>query len=53
MTTEAATLTGLDGSLEGVLDLGGAFVFALSGGSMAVRKRFDAVGILVLAGLPA
>ena len=40
---------GLDPSLERALDVGGVFVFALSGASLAARKRFDVVGILVLA----
>lgn len=43
------TVTGLDPSLELVLDLAGVFVFALSGASLAARKGFDLVGILVLA----
>jgi len=43
------TLTGLEPSLERALDLGGVFVFALSGASLAARKNFDVVGILVLA----
>jgi uncharacterized membrane protein YeiH len=43
------TLTGLDPTLERVLDLAGVLVFALSGASLAARKRFDVVGILVLA----
>jgi uncharacterized membrane protein YeiH len=42
-------VTGLDPTLERVLDLGGVFVFALSGASLAASKRFDVVGILVLA----
>ena len=32
-----------------VLDLVGVFVFALSGGLVAVRKRLDLFGIIVLA----
>lgn len=40
---------GLDPTLERVLDLGGVFVFALSGASLGARKRFDVVGIAVLA----
>ncbi len=36
-------------TLQLVLDLGGVFVFALSGGLVAVSKRLDAVGVLVLA----
>lgn len=43
------TLTGLEPSLERVLDLAGVLVFALSGASLAARKRFDVVGVLVLA----
>src|SRR5688572_24378588 len=43
------TVTGLDSTLERALDLGGVFVFALSGASLAARKNFDVVGILVLA----
>ena len=36
-----------------VLDLLGIFVFALSGGVLAVRKRLDLFGVLVLAGATA
>ena len=43
------TITGLDPTLERVLDLSGVFVFALSGGLAAVRHRFDVVGIAALA----
>ena len=43
------TVTGLEPLLERWLDLAGVFVFALSGGSLAARKGFDVVGILVLA----
>lgn len=32
-----------------VLDLGGTFVFAISGGAVAVRRRMDIFGVLVLA----
>ncbi|HEX7769222.1 MAG TPA: TRIC cation channel family protein, partial [Dokdonella sp.] len=32
-----------------VLDLGGTFVFALSGALAAVRRRLDVFGVLVLA----
>lgn len=42
-------VTGLDPTLERVLDLAGVFVFALSGASLAVRRAFDVVGIAVLA----
>ena len=34
---------------EQLLDLAGIFVFSVSGASLAVRKGFDAVGIVVLA----
>lgn len=43
------TVTGLDSTLERALDLTGVFVFALSGASLAARKSFDVVGLLVLA----
>ena len=43
------TLTGLDPTLERALDLAGVLVFAVSGASLAARKTFDVVGILVLA----
>ena len=33
-----------------LLDLIGVFAFALSGGLVAVRKRLDLFGVLVLAG---
>jgi uncharacterized membrane protein YeiH len=33
-----------------VLDLAGIFVFAVTGGLVAVRKQFDIFGVLVLAG---
>lgn len=41
-------MTGAPALLQ-VLDLVGTFVFGLSGGTLAVRKRFDLVGVLVLA----
>jgi uncharacterized membrane protein YeiH len=41
---------GDQGSLLLVLDLAGIFVFAITGGLVAVRKRFDVFGALVLAG---
>ena len=34
-----------------VLDLTGIFVFAISGALVAVNKRFDIFGVLVLAGV--
>lgn len=40
-------------SLQLLLDLGGIFVFALSGGLAGVRKGLDLFGILVLAGVTA
>jgi uncharacterized membrane protein YeiH len=43
------TLIGLDPTLERLLDLVGVFVFALSGALLAVRRRFDLVGIVALA----
>jgi len=39
-----------DSPLLLVLELVGIFVFALSGGLVAVRKQFDIFGVLVLAG---
>ena len=43
------TVTGLDATLERALDLSGVFIFALSGASLAARRRFDVIGILALA----
>lgn len=37
-----------DGDLLRALDLAGTFVFALSGGVLGVRRRFDLFGVLVL-----
>ena len=42
-----------DAHLQLLLDLVGVFVFALSGGLVAVRKRLDLFGVLVLAGAAA
>lgn len=39
--------------LQLILDLVGVFVFALSGGLVAVKKRLDLFGVLVLAGAAA
>lgn len=39
-----------DSPLLVVLELSGIFVFAISGGLVAVRKRLDVFGVLVLAG---
>jgi uncharacterized membrane protein YeiH len=36
-------------TVQAVLDLAGIFVFALSGSLLAVRVRFDIVGVMVLA----
>ncbi|WP_409432429.1 trimeric intracellular cation channel family protein [Litorimonas sp. RW-G-Af-16] len=36
-----------------VFDWAGVFVFALSGGLMAVRQRFDILGVIIIAWLPA
>jgi uncharacterized membrane protein YeiH len=41
---------GYQGTLLLVLDLGGIFVFAITGGLVAVRKQLDIFGVLVLAG---
>lgn len=46
---DAGSLTGLEPGIERALDLGGVFVFAVSGASLAARRRFDVVGLLVLA----
>lgn len=43
------TLTGLEPEIERALDLAGILVFALSGASLAARRRFDVVGMAVLA----
>lgn len=43
----------LDTHLQLVLDLVGVFAFALSGGLVAVKKRLDLFGVLVLAGAAA
>ena len=40
-------------SAQLALDLVGVFVFALSGGLVAVKKRLDLFGVLVLAGAAA
>lgn len=42
-------VSGFEVTVERVLDLTGVFVFALSGASLAARKRLDVVGITVLA----
>lgn len=38
----------IGGEFLRLLDLGGTFVFALSGGVLGVRRRFDLFGVLVL-----
>lgn len=43
----------LDTSLQLAFDLVGTFVFALSGGLVAVKKRLDLFGVLVLSGAAA
>jgi uncharacterized membrane protein YeiH len=47
------TATGLDASVERVLELAGIFVFAVSGALLAVRKQFDVVGLVILASVTA
>jgi uncharacterized membrane protein YeiH len=42
-----------DAHLQLALDLVGVFAFALSGGLVAVKKRFDLFGVLALAGAAA
>ena len=39
----------LDTNLQLALDLVGVFAFALTGGLVAVKKRLDLFGVLVLA----
>ena len=41
------------GTVVGALELAGLYVFATSGALMAIHKRFDVVGIVVLAMLTA
>jgi uncharacterized membrane protein YeiH len=45
-----AAVMGDQGTLLLVLDLAGIFVFAVTGGLVAVRRQFDIFGVLVLAG---
>ena len=40
-------------SVQAVFELAGIFVFAISGALMAIRKGFDAVGIVMLAEITA
>ena len=46
-------MSGLPVTALGVLDLLGVFVFALSGATLAVSRRFDAFGVLFLASVAA
>ena len=41
--------TGLEPALERTIDLVGVFAFAVSGGLLAVRRRYDLVGVVSLA----
>lgn len=50
MVSDPATVTD---AVEAVINLVGIFAFALSGALMAVRKRMDIVGMLVLASITA
>ncbi len=43
----------LDPALQSALDLTGTFAFAVSGALLAVRKRFDLVGLIILAAITA
>jgi uncharacterized membrane protein YeiH len=45
-----AAVMGDEGTLLLALDLAGIFVFAITGGLVAVRRQFDIFGVLVLAG---
>ncbi|MEL6893876.1 MAG: trimeric intracellular cation channel family protein [Actinomycetota bacterium] len=45
---QSTSTTGIDATLERSLDLIGVFVFAVSGGLLAVRKGFELVGVLAL-----
>ena len=48
LIAQVDTATGLDATLERTLDLIGVFAFALSGGLLAVRKRYELVGVVAL-----
>jgi uncharacterized membrane protein YeiH len=48
LIAQIETATGLEASVERVLDLVGVFVFAISGALLAVRKGFDVVGVVGL-----
>jgi len=45
---QTASSTGIDATLERTLDLIGVYVFALSGGMLAVKHHFDVVGVIAL-----
>ncbi len=49
LVAQASTISGLEPTLEKTLDLIGVFVFAISGGLLAVRKGFELVGVTSLA----
>lgn len=49
LLAQADSATGLEPALERTLDLIGVFVFAVSGGLLAVRKGFEVVGVTSLA----
>lgn len=44
----ASSASGIDATLERTLDLLGVGAFAISGGLLAVRRRYDVVGIVAL-----
>ncbi len=49
LVEQVPTTSGLEPRLEKTLDLIGVFVFAVSGGLLAVRKGFEVVGVTSLA----
>lgn len=49
LAAQAVSPSGLEPMLEKTLDLIGVFVFAISGGLLAVRKGFELVGVTSLA----
>lgn len=49
LITQAGSVSGLEPTLERSLDLIGVFVFAISGGLLAIRKGFELVGVVSLA----
>jgi len=48
VAAQTASSTGIDATLERTLDLIGVYVFAVSGGMLAVKHRFDLVGLVAL-----